>query len=298
MRLDKAIEGISIIDNPQYLRSVNSSTLLDSSTGRYIISTTKGLKKLYVTIGMFDNIFVEKLRKLDESYCEKQINSHLQSVSDEYTFFEMDNILRVMENDRYEALTELLSKFVGMYKSASCNFSNDVLYIDSNLSPYTDNKYLVYNFISNKLDICTYRIHYYNDDRIPCEFIGIPNYTVKLDDPRMIPMVETHDVYSYVKDSMEKVLYWSDANKIAKGLKSRVPMVDAMRMDSFGKEGLSDYNLRSVSKIVYGAYKEAPEKMMRYIEQFDYAFNHSVEDTREPEVIIVDENSNMIHKVA
>ena len=263
MKLDKALEGIGIIDSPQYLRSVNSNTLLDSSNGRYIISTTKGLKRLYSTIGMFDNVFVDKLRKLDEAYCEKQINSHFQSVSGEYTFFEMDNVLRVMENEKYEALVGLLKEFIDKYESAECNFSNDMLYIDSNLGKTTDNKYLAYNFINSRLDICTYRII---DDNLslPGKFFGIQNYSVNLNDLGMIPIIDTYDVYEYVRNGLDRVLNWTDVNKVAKGLKSKTSMVTYVQSDSFGKDGVSKYNVRDMSEMVYTAYAEAPEKMMRY----------------------------------
>ena len=297
MRLDKAVEGIGIVDNPQYLRSINSSTLLDSSTGRYIISTTKGLKRLYSTIGMFDNVFVEKLMKLDEAYCEKQINSHFQSVRKEYTFFEIDNILRVMENEKYEALVGLLEEFIDKYESAECNLSNDMLYIDSNLGKSTDNKYLAYNFINSRLDICTYRIAD-EDLSLPGKFFGVQNYCVNLDDPSMIPIIDTYDVYEYVRNGLDRVLNWSDVNKIAKGLKSKTGLVTHIQSDSFGKDGISKYSVRDMSEMVYTAYVESPEKMMRYIGQFDYALINSVIDTTEPEVIVVDENSEMVHKVA
>ena len=297
MRLDKAVEGIGIIESPQYLRSISTSTLYDSASGRYLISTTKGLKTLYRAIGMFDNVFVDKLRKLDEAYCEKQVNSHFQSASDEYTFFEMDNVLRVMENEKYEALVGLLKEFIDKYEPAECNFSNDMLYIDSNLGGSTDNKYLAYNFINGKLDICTYRI--VNDNpSLPGKFLGIQNYSVDLDDPNMIPIIDTYDVYEYVRNGLDRVLNWSDVNKVAKGLKSKTGLVTHIQSSSFGKDGVSRYNVRDMSEMVYTAYKEAPEKMMRYIEQFDYALINSVIDTTEPEVIVVDENSDMIHRLA
>ena len=297
MRLDKAVDGIDVIENPQYLRSISTNTLYDSSSGRYVISTTKGLKRLYSTIGMFDNVFVDKLRKLDEAYCEKQINSHFQSVSGEYTFFEMDNVLRVMENEKYEALVGLLKEFIVKYESAECNFFNDMLYIDSNLGRSTDNKYLSYNFINGRLDICTYRIV---DDNLslPGKFFGVQNYSVDLDDPNMIPIIDTYDVYEYVRNGLDRVLNWADVNKVAKGLKSKTGLVTHIQSDSFGKDGVSRYNVSDMSEMVYTAYTEAPEKMMRYIGQFDYALINSVIDTTEPEVIVVDENLDMIHKVA
>ena len=297
MRLDKAIEGINVIDNPQYLRSISTNTLFDSASERYVISTTKGLKKLYATIGMFDNVFVDKLRKLDESYCEKQVNNHFQSVSDDHTFFEMDNVLRVMDNEKYEALIQLLNDFIGKYDSAVCNFSNDMLYIDSNLGKSVDNKYLAYNFINGKVDICTYRII---DDNlsVPGRFLGIHDYSVKLDDSSMIPLIDTYDVYEYVKNGMDRVLSWTDVSKVSKGLKSKTNMVTNIQSDSFGKDGTSNYTVSDMSEMVYTAYIESPEKMMRYIEQFDYALINSVINTTEPEVIVVDENSDMIHKVA
>ena len=297
MKLEKAIDSISAIDNPHYLRSVNTNTLFDSSNGRYIISTTKGLKRLYDIIGMFDNVFVDKLRKLDEVYCEKQVNDHLQSVSDEYTFFEMDNILRVMENERYKALIELLDSFINKYNPATCNFSNDILYIDSNLGKSTDNKYLSYNFINNKIDICTYRI-IDEDLSLPGRFLGIHDYNVKLDEPGMIPIINTYDVYEYAKNGLDKVLSWSDVNKTSKGLKSKTSMVTNIQSESFGKDGLSYHTVNDISEMVYTSYVEAPEKMMRYIDQFDYALINSVIGTSpEPEVIVVDESSEMVHKL-
>ena len=297
MRLDKAVDGIGIIDSPQYLRSISNSTLYDSASGRYLISTTKGLKRLYKVIGMFDNVFVDKLRKLDEAYCEKQINAHFQSASDEYTFFEMDNVLRVMENEKYEALVGLLKEFIDKYESAECNFSNDMLYIDSNLGNSLDNKYLAYNFINCRLDICTYRIIDENLS-LPGKFFGIQNYSVDLDDPNMIPITDTYNVYEYVHNGLDRVLNWADVNKVAKGLKSKTGLVTYIQSDSFGKEGVSKYNVRDMSEMVYTAYTEAPEKMMRYIGQFDYALINSVVGKSEPEVIVVDENSDMIHRVA
>lgn len=309
MELTKVLDRIRTIDSPNHLMSVNATTLLDTSTGRYITSSTKGLKRVYSTIGMFDNVFVDKLRKLDQSYCEKQINDHFKKVSDEYKFFEIDNTLRVMENNKYDALKKLLDDVSSMYENAESTFSGDMLYIDSNLGNQVSNKYLTYNFINSKFEVSSYVVIDNADSVDTREFYGIRDYQVRLDDPGMIPSIGTYDVVNYVNGSQDKVLKWDDVAKVCKNLKSRDTTITLALLDATSEHpdsDLSSYTLSAISQLIYRAYIESPQKMMRYIDQFNYAMANlynpvekKVVDTdySPDNIIVVNETSEMVHRV-
>lgn len=278
MKLKKVIEDMRVIGNPSNLKSVNSTTFLDTREDRYLTSTTKGLKRIYNSIGMFDNVFVDKLRKLDQEYSDNLVDRHLSEVDDDVVFFEINSDLRVLEKNCFDALMNFLKKLdEEIPHEVESIFSKDMLYIDTQPDRQVAGKYFAYNFINSKIDATSYLVVDSSPSASDKKFYGLRNYTIKLDNPYDTLDIEPTDVMRVVNDSLGNKMYWKDIVKIIKGLKAKGEMATELMVESPSNlEALSDYSLYDMGVLIYESYIQDTIKMIRYIEQFDYAYKKSV----------------------
>lgn len=258
MRLREVLDSMRVVEEPRYLRCVDGRTFLEPVSQRYLTSTTKGLKRIYSSIGLYDNVFVDKLRRLDQSYCEGLVNSHFESMDDCYTLFEADNDLRILETETFEVLRALLTRISVLYPDSTGTFSKDVLYIDSNLrGGEVDNRYLSYSFLTNRVDAFSYVI---DGDG----FYGMRDYSVELDTENL--NLSTYDLLDYISDYRGNRMRWVDVLTLVRGTKMRSELNTRYMVEAPADvSSLSDYTVDDMAVIVNTARVRRPERMVPYI---------------------------------
>lgn len=181
MDISRFIGSIEVLPDTEYLVCVNDTTFYDERGGRYYTSTTKGLKVLYKAIGLYDNVFVKKLRAIDETYSDGLVNERISGLGsdDSHIISVVGGDLRVMGRERYDAFVHMLSEVAERYPDATASVSKDVLSIDGRPA------YLEYNLVNNRLVSYSY-------DVIDGRFYGAEDISFTLDEEVALPEANRH----------------------------------------------------------------------------------------------------------
>lgn len=251
------LKSIRKLDSTKYLSVVNGTTFKDMDTEEYYATTTKGLTRLYDAIGMYSASFVDKLHKLDPTYCDKCINERISTLRNGNVVFVLEQDLRVLPVDTFNLFQGMLES----YPDASASVVKDLVTIDDTES-FTTYSYVTYHLTNGTLTMCTYEV---GDDY----FYGMTDYSGKLNDTVMFGE-QPFDLSYLVKDQLDYTVPWDVIRKLAKKLK----LHDAKTTDILVKapdepNAMSDYTVSDMASLIKRAYDNDPSRKGYCIAQFD-----------------------------